>query len=202
MAIPSTFKALRLNERKQRTRLIVDAAASLLATQNIHEIGMRVIAKKVGITAAAIYRYFQCRDDLFIEVLALEMVKVEILLEARLENGIQSIDEVAVAVIDHLMDHETAYQIMCYFLILGPKNSKSFDKYNDIARNFLNMFESVLKRAGIAGKLPLFPYALFSSLAGVVMTFRHYPNFSDAQKKQMMHKMALAMLKESINPTG
>ena len=64
MGDKSTFKQLREDEREVRKQLIIKAAKELFEEKSFHEIGMRDIAIKAGVSAASIYRYFPSRDDL------------------------------------------------------------------------------------------------------------------------------------------
>ncbi|MEZ4577106.1 MAG: helix-turn-helix domain-containing protein [Desulfobacterales bacterium] len=45
------------------------AANGTFEEKSFHEIGMRDIAVKAGVSAASIYRYFPSRDDSFVEAL-------------------------------------------------------------------------------------------------------------------------------------
>ncbi|MEZ4549072.1 MAG: helix-turn-helix domain-containing protein [Desulfobacterales bacterium] len=55
-----------------RKQLIIKAANGTFEEKSFHEIGMRDIAVKAGVSAASIYRYFPSRDDLFVEALIQE----------------------------------------------------------------------------------------------------------------------------------
>ena len=79
----STFQKLRREERETRKSLIIDAAMDLFSQKDFHNIGMRDIAKRAGISAAAIYRYFPSRDDVFVEALVRHMQVVETLFEKK-----------------------------------------------------------------------------------------------------------------------
>ncbi len=73
----SAFNELRKNEHEVRRGLIIDAVMELFADKSFHEIGMREIASSVGISAAAIYRYFPSQDDLFVEALSRELAIIQ-----------------------------------------------------------------------------------------------------------------------------
>jgi AcrR family transcriptional regulator len=85
----STFQKLRKEERETRKNLIVNAAMDLFSQKDFHKIGMRDIAKRAGISAAAIYRYYPSRDDVFVEALIRHMKVVEALFEENWRRGIR-----------------------------------------------------------------------------------------------------------------
>ena len=86
MGDKSTFKQLREDEREVRKRLIIKAAKELFEEKSFHEIGMRDIAVKAGVSAASIYRYFPSRDDLFVEALIQDINEIEERFQQRLEH--------------------------------------------------------------------------------------------------------------------
>ena len=53
------------------------------------------IAKRAGISAAAIYRYFPSRDDVFVEALVRHMKIVEELFEKKVAQGRTNLEELA-----------------------------------------------------------------------------------------------------------
>lgn len=191
----STFMKLREDEREVRKSLIIAAAMKLFEEKSFHEIGMRDIASEAGVSAASIYRYFPSRDDLFVEALIQDINSIEKQLEARLEEG-RSIEELAVAVVDYLIDNEATFQMMCHFMIRGGINQRAMKKFNAVQRYFLKMFDEVIKRAGGVDNVRVFTHAFFASLAGVVLTFRNYPGRSMDERRQYMHKLALLIMRE------
>ncbi|MBW1899249.1 MAG: TetR/AcrR family transcriptional regulator, partial [Deltaproteobacteria bacterium] len=144
----SAFMKLREDERETRKALIMEAAMSLFESRLFHEIGMRDIAKKAGVSAATIYRYFPSRDDLFVEALIQDMNSIEKLLEEALSSGRASIEDLAVAVVDYMIDNEATFQMMCHFMIRGGINPRVMNKFNAVQIYFLNMFDEIVKKAG------------------------------------------------------
>ena len=192
----STFKQLREDEREVRKQLIIKAAMELFEEKSFHDIGMRDIAVKAGVSAASIYRYFPSRDDLFVEALLQDINNIEQRLQERIDNG-ESIEDLAIAVVDYLIDNEATFQMMCHFMIRGELNPQALKKFNGVQRYFLKMFENVIKQMEGAESLRLNTQAFFASLAGVVLTFRNYPGRTAEEKRRAMHKLALLIMHQS-----
>lgn len=191
----STFEQLREDEREVRKQLIIKAAMELFEEKSFHEIGMRDIALQAGVSAASIYRYFPSRDDLFVESLIQDINLIEKLLTRLVERG-RSIEDLAIAVVDYLIDNEATFQMMVHFMIRGELNPQALKKFNSVQRYFLNMFDSVVKNAQGSENLHLNSQAFFASLAGVVLTFRNYPGRTAEEKRKSVHKLAIMIMRK------
>jgi AcrR family transcriptional regulator len=189
----STFEQLREDEREVRKRLIITAAMELFEEKSFHEIGMRDIALKAGVSAASIYRYFPSRDDLFVEALIQDINNIEKRLRERVENG-GNIEELAIAVVDYLIDNEATFQMMVHFMIRGELNPQALKKFNSVQRYFLKMFSKIVEQSEGSENLHLNAQAFFASLAGVVLTYRNYPGRTADEKRKAIHKLALMIM--------
>lgn len=186
----STFLELRENERKLRKKLIIEATMALFEEKPFHDIGMRDIAEKAGVSAATIYRYFPNQDDLFVETLIQEISNIEKTFEARVnENGF-ALDEMASSFIDYLVDNEATFQLMSHFMMNSHINSETLEKYNVVQRYFLKFFDTVLQKEGLNDNVRLYSHTFFASLAGIVMSFRNYPGRTQEEIKKHMHRLA------------
>jgi AcrR family transcriptional regulator len=191
----STFKQLREDEREVRKQLIIKAAKELFEEKSFHEIGMRDIAVKAGVSAASIYRYFPSRDDLFVEALIQDINEIEQRFQRRLKHG-DTIEDITLAVVDYMIDNEATFQMMCHFMVRGELNPQALKKFNGVQRYFLNMFDNVVKSSEGSGKLRLNTQAFFASLAGIVLTFRNYPGRTAEEKRKAIHKLALIIMRQ------
>jgi AcrR family transcriptional regulator len=191
----STFKQLREDEREVRKQLIIKAAKSLFEEKSFHDIGMRDIAVKAGVSAASIYRYFPSQDDLFVEALIQDLNNIEQRFQLRIDKG-DSIEDLTLAVVDYMIDNEATFQMMCHFMIRGERNPQALKKFNGVQRYFLDMFDKVVKSTEGAGNLRLNTQAFFASLAGVVLTFRNYPGRTAEEKRKAIHKLALIIMRQ------
>jgi len=194
----STFKQLREDEREVRKRLIIKAAKELFEEKSFHEIGMRDIAVKAGVSAASIYRYFPSRDDLFVEALIQDINEIEERFQQRLEHR-DTIEDITLAVVDYMIDNEATFQMMCHFMIRGELNPQALKKFNGVQRYFLNMFDKLVKGTEGSGKLRLNTQAFFASLAGIVLTFRNYPGRTAEEKRKAIHKLALIIMRQGTD---
>ncbi len=189
----STFEQLREDEREVRKQLIIKAAMQLFEEKSFHEIGMRDIALKAGVSAASIYRYFPSRDDLFVEALIQDINSIEDRLKKRVESG-GNIEELAIAVVDYLIDNEATFQMMVHFMIRGELNPQALKKFNSVQRYFLKMFKNVVDQTEGSENLRLDAHAFFACLAGVVLTYRNYPGRTAEEKRKAIHKLALMIM--------
>ena len=194
----STFKQLREDEREVRKRLIIKAAKELFEEKSFHEIGMRDIAVKAGVSAASIYRYFPSRDDLFVEALIQDINEIEERFQQRLEHR-DTIEDITLAVVDYMIDNEATFQMMCHFMIRGELNPQALKKFNGVQRYFLIMFDKLVKGTEGSGKLRLNTQAFFASLAGIVLTFRNYPGRTAEEKRKAIHKLALIIMRQGTD---
>ena len=192
----SSFERLRENEREIRKELIITAAMELFEKKNFWDISMRDIANTAGVSASSLYRYFPSRDDLFIEALFQDINHIDELLKERMVKG-EGIEELAIAVVDYCLDNEPTFQMMCHFLMRGDENPSVNEKFNSVQLHFLNMFEKVVKT--VSGEEALTEFhiqAFFASLSGIVMTFRHFPGYTDDERRAYIHKLALLIMRE------
>jgi len=192
----SSFERLRENEREIRKELIITAAMELFEKKNFWDISMRDIANTAGVSASSLYRYFPSRDDLFIEALFQDINHIDELLKERMVKG-EGIEELAIAVVDYCLDNEPTFQMMCHFLMRGDENPSVNEKFNSVQLHFLNMFEKVVKT--VSGEEALTEFhiqAFFASLSGIVMTFRHFPGYTDEERRAYIHKLALLIMRE------
>ena len=196
----STFQKLRKEERETRKNLIIDAAMDLFSQKDFHKIGMRDIAKRAGISAAAIYRYFPSRDDVFVEALVRHMKVVEELFEKNVAEGRTTLEELAMGSVDYLLENESVFQMMGHFMITGQIQPKAMERYNAMQRNFLDILEKVNNLTDIGMNSRLVTHAIYAAITGVVMSFRNYPGRSPEEIKRHIHR--LVRIVSSVFTTG
>ena len=196
----STFQKLREEERETRKKLIIDAAMDLFGHKDFHKIGMRDIAKRAGISAAAIYRYFPSRDDVFVEALVRHMKVVETLFEKNMAKEGATLEELALKSADYLLENESVFQMMGHFMITGQIQPKALERYNAMQRHFLDILEKVNNQIDIGMNNRLVTHAIYASITGVVMAFRNYPGRSKADIRRHIHR--LVRIISSVFTTG
>jgi AcrR family transcriptional regulator len=196
----STFQKLRKEERETRKNLIIDAAMDLFSQKDFHKIGMRDIAKRAGISAAAIYRYFPSRDDVFVEALGRHMKVVEALFEKNVEEGRTSLEELAMGSVNYLLENEAVFQMMGHFMVTGQIQPKALERYNAMQRHFLDILERVNDQTDIGDHNRLVTHAIYASITGVVMTFKNYPGRPPEEIKKHIYR--LVRIVSSVFTTG
>jgi AcrR family transcriptional regulator len=196
----STFQKLRKEERETRKNLIIDAAMDLFSQKDFHKIGMRDIAKRAGISAAAIYRYFPSRDDVFVEALGRHMKVVEALFEKNVEEGRTSLEELATGSVNYLLENEAVFQMMGHFMVTGQIQPKALERYNAMQRHFLDILERVNDQTDIGDHNRLVTHAIYASITGVVMAFKNYPGRPPEEIKKHIHR--LVRIVSSVFTTG
>lgn len=196
----STFQKLRKEERETRKHLIVDAAVELFSEKEFHNIGMRDIAKRAGISAAAIYRYFPSRDDVFVEALVRHIQVVETLFEKNVSDGATSLEELALKSVDYLLENHSVFQMMGHFMITGQIQPKAMERYNAMQRHFLDVLERVNNQTDIGQNSRLVTHAIYASVTGAVMAFKHYPGRTPEEIRRHIHR--LVRIISSVFTTG
>ncbi|MBF0227054.1 MAG: TetR/AcrR family transcriptional regulator [Desulfobacterales bacterium] len=190
MPYKTTFSRLKEDEREIRKNLIIESAMRLCTEKPFHDIGMRDIAKEAGVSAAAIYRYFPSRDDLFIEAFIQDIIVIQQRFEKWVEESKSSIIEFAIAIVDFLSENEATFQMMVYFMIRGAPNDELALRFGTVYSYFIEILEQMFEREGFKGKAQSISHAFFASLAGVVMTFRNYPGKSKQEVRIHMLRQA------------
>lgn len=194
----STFMRMREEERQTRKQHIIQSAIRLFEKKSFMDMGMREIAAEAGVSAAAIYRYFDGREGLLVEALIHNIIEIIQMFEVDMKHGGMSIEDFADYVMNYLVEHEATFQMMAYVMVSGKMRPELIDRFNRVQRNFLAEFDKVLGSAGLPEPVRLFSQAFFSSLAGVAMTYRNYPGRSkDEVKRHMLRlgRMIAAMFK-------
>ena len=67
--VNSFVRARKPAQKAQRRRAILDAAAELLAEGGLDKVGLNAIARQSGLTKSNLYRYFESREQILLELL-------------------------------------------------------------------------------------------------------------------------------------
>ncbi|MCB2149214.1 MAG: TetR/AcrR family transcriptional regulator, partial [Deltaproteobacteria bacterium] len=175
-------------------------AMDLFGHKDFHNIGMRDIAKRAGISAAAIYRYFPSRDDVFVEALVRHMKVVEDLFEEKVKEGNTSLEELALGSVDYMLKNESVFQMMGHFMITGQIQPKALDRYNAMQRRFLDILERINNQTDVGMNNRLVTHAIYASITGVVMAFKNYPGRSPEEIRRHIYR--LVQIVSSVFSTG
>lgn len=191
----SALQRLREQERETRRNLILDAAVGLFAQRAYQQVGMRDIAAAADMSAASLYRYFADRDQLFVEALYRESEAISQGLRQLLARGGGGeagggLEDLATGFVDHLLDHDTFFQMMAHFMVDGGMSSEAVERFNQTERRMLDVFEDVFRDLGAPGNLRLLAHAFFAALSGVLITFRNYPGRRPEETRRHMLRLA------------
>ncbi|MBI5252543.1 MAG: TetR/AcrR family transcriptional regulator [Desulfomonile tiedjei] len=186
----STLTKLRENEREIRKDLIIDAAIRLFAAKPFDRVGMRDIASEAGLSPASIYRYFSNRDELFVEALCRESKIIEQeIRRAKDSESEASIEKIASTFVDYLIEHDTFFKMMTYFMITGRIAEDTLEKFNETERKLLDVFDDIFENLGAKGPVRLTSHAFFATLNGILITFHNYPGRSSEDTRKHMHRL-------------
>ncbi|GKV67433.1 MULTISPECIES: TetR/AcrR family transcriptional regulator [unclassified Sporosarcina] len=171
-------------EKKQfNKQRMLEAAVHLFSQKPFSEVSMRDIAKEAEVSPALFYKYFDDQQHLYIEAMKIEAQKMM--------DGLSAIHELPQLVeyyIRHMFNEEVLFQMMAYFMLESAGKRTALPANQEISK-LIGHFESVL--------LPLYPadakresQLLFSTLNGLLITYKNHPAFSNEQALQ--HILSLA----------
>ena len=188
----SVFHRLREEERAVRRRLIIEACRRLLSEKPFDAIGMRDIAAEAGISPASLYRYFPSQADLFIETFLYDLQELARDFDRGVRrSGAECLEDMAVKLVDHLIDNEATFQMMSYLMIRAEIPEAATERFNALMRIFLHHVDDVIEPIGIASDLRLFSQSFFASLIGILMTYRNYPGRDREEIRRHIRKLAV-----------
>ncbi len=205
----SILQQLREDEREARKNLILEAVLKLFERKPFDEIGMRDIAAEAGVSPAAIYRYFPSQDELFMEAFIKDLSSIRNVFHESLEESSQSkpgepLEEIAKAVVHHLIHNEATFQMMSYLMIKGNMPEYLLARFHALQSAFIDKIIELLEIAGIQDKDRTLSHAFISSVMGVLMTFRNYPGRDIPNvEEHIYHLVGLIarIFKNGLNPS-
>ena len=186
MAKESILIKLKEQERKRRQHIILNSTKSLFEKKTFDEINMREIADLIGISPASIYRFFSSRDELLCGILMKELGNIKKQVAQKVSGENFTVEDLALYIVDYLLDNEATFRILCYFYTeskINPKASKRF--FNSMLASE-SIIETCMKKFGISGDPFISAYSFFASLTGVVMCFYNYPDITLKEKRLLM----------------
>src|SRR5215471_16125057 len=67
---PSFHRARKPDEKAQRRKAILEAAAELFDTEGLDGVSLNAVARKAGVAKSNVYRYFESREAIFLALLS------------------------------------------------------------------------------------------------------------------------------------
>lgn len=169
------LEKLKEKEKKSRQKIIVDAAERVFAVKPFPKVSMRDISRESQISLSSIYRYFPDQESLFIEALIRGSGKVVGMIKQLIKQEDVSIDSVANAFIDYLVENDQYFRMMTHFMLDSALNQDSIEKLNKMERALLDQFDHLFKKLNPSGNSRILSHAFFASLNGILITYRNYP---------------------------
>lgn len=189
----SILKQLREDEREARKSLILDAVLKLFERKPFDEIGMRDIAAEAGVSPAAIYRYFPSQEELFMEAFIKDLSSIRAAVQESLNDvsrapaSVEPLEEMARAIVDHLIHNEATFQMMSYLMIKGNMPDYLLTRFQALQTAFIDKIIQVFKLSGIEDPDRTLSHAFISSVMGTLMTFRNYPGKDIDNAEEHIH---------------
>jgi AcrR family transcriptional regulator len=188
----ATLPALREREREARRELILAAARKLFAEKDFRSVTVREIAKSLAVSPAAIYRYYDSLDDLFLDVFFAGARDLTERVDAqRATQGGCSLRRLCEIYVGYLNENMSFYQMMGHFMLGGRLSPEATERLNPIMRGLMDRIEAIVKETAPApGGSRLTAHALFSALNGVMISYARYPGRTLAEIR--LHTLRLA----------
>lgn len=111
---------------EQRINEIVEATARLYEKNRYEDITFAMIAKEANFTRSNLYRYFQTREDIFLELLKHDIVVWREDILENFSNGSPSLREVAEISVELILKHKRMVKLFTIlFTLLEPNASRA-----------------------------------------------------------------------------
>ncbi len=187
----TTLMMLKESERETRKKLIIESSIFLFAKKSFDTVSMRDIAMVAGISPASIYRYFEDKDELFVEAFSYKAEEICGNLEKMIdENENMTLADIAVNFVDYLFEHDSFFQMMTHFMTSGTIKDISLERFNETERYLLDLFDKYFKKMGVTQNLRLLSHAFFAALNGVMITFSRYPGRDKEEIRRHINRLA------------
>ena len=109
---------------EQRIKEIVDATARLYEENRFEDITFAMIAKEADFTRSNLYRYFQTKEDIFLELMKQDIAVWRQDILENFTNSTPSLHEVAETSVDLILKHKRMVKLFTIlFTLLEPNSS-------------------------------------------------------------------------------
>ncbi len=188
----NTFSKLKEHEKNARRDIIINAAEKEFAVKPFNRVNMRDIAKKAGISAASIYRYFPDQESLFVETFVRGTKDIFIKLHKTIdESNDGDIETVTEEFIVYFSKNDQYFKMLMRFFLSDSVEKDIFEKLSSIERSLLNDFDSIFSKLQKKKKIRYDSHSFFASLVGIVATFRNHPDKNEDEVIKYRTKIAL-----------
>ena len=194
MKTKGTLGKLKEKEREIRKTIIVDAARKVFEKKTYDAVSMAEIARVAGMAKSSIYTYFSNQEALYVEVACRDsqhyIQDLKRVLKASPTHPIRgAIDHF----IDYYVQHKAKWRMITHFALHGESSPESLDRLNQVSRQLMDLFESIIIETAYHGDTRLLAHSLFSSLSGILIAFRNYPGRTESERIAHMKKIGGAI---------
>ncbi len=175
-------------KRVESQKKIIDAAVRLFSKHSFAAISMRDIAKEAGISAALIYKYFDDQQHLYFEAMKMESKKL-----IKEMEGHDKLKDLVYCYIHYMFTEEVLYQMMAYYMLEINRPQESLPVVSEITR-LMELFEQGLNEKS-KEEARLEAQLLFSTLNGLLITYKNLPTLSQEHSLKHVHMLADRYLK-------
>ena len=186
----NTLNKLKLKERYMRKNLILDAAERVFANKPYNKVSMHEIANEAGLAKSSIYTYFPNQESLFVEAYLrdLSVLREDInnIIDGKSELDLEDIIN---TFIDHFETHDSFFRMAALFMLHGNLSDESQKKLNPAGRQMMDLFDQVFQTMNYKGDVRLLSHTLFSTLSGIMISYKKYPGRSDEEIMNHMKKI-------------
>ncbi len=186
----NTLNRLKKQERENRQDLIIEAARTVFGEKTYDKVSMAEIARKAGIAKSSIYTYFTNQEELYVEITVRDtrdfIKTLEGLINTKKALTIQGVIDLF---LDYYLLHEAQWRMTTHFALHANTSIGSVEKLDYIAREVMDLLETLFQRLGFKGDTRLLSHTLFSSLSGILISFKNYPGRSDQERLRHMKRI-------------
>ncbi len=196
MAEPATFAPLNEQNRKAKRQAILDATERVFSSKPFNLVSMRDIANEAGISHATIYRYFPDQQALFVEAFVRGIQDIlDAIRNCDPRDPVQAMTTVAGLFVDFLFENDHYFKMMSHFMLHGELGRDRVNRLNSTVRPLLDQFEALFRKLGVRKDTRLMAHCYFSSLNGILITFRDYPGRSREEVHRHIKRLSLMTAK-------
>ncbi len=186
----NTLIKLKKKERELRKEIIIDAAQKVFGEKTHDKAGMQEIASRAGMAKSSIYTYFPNQEALFVEAAYRgTMIFVNDLEKDLPKNNKNPVRFVINRFLDYYIENEAHWRMITHFALFGKIGEDSAEKLNLPAKKFMDLMDGVFTEMGYENDSRLLAHTLFTSLSGILISFRKYPGRSESERISHMKKI-------------
>ncbi|MEK4423833.1 TetR/AcrR family transcriptional regulator [Solibacillus sp. FSL K6-1523] len=159
---------------------ILQVAMNLFGKKAFTSVSIRQIAKVAEISPALIYKYYADQEELYFEVM--KLASHELLEELK---DCKTLEKLVETYIHFMITTETLFQLMTHFMIDSERPGSHFPIIKEIDKVLTLLEEKIpLTNAKMESQL------LFSTLNGLLITYRNLPNRNKDEALIHIQKLA------------